>query len=845
VPTADAAPGGLTAAEAAARLAELGPNELPEPKRPSLLLRIARELLQPLVLLLLVASVVSATVLDEPADAAVIAAIVVLNAAIGLAQEGRASRALAALREMESPRARVVRDGRSRDVAAREIVPGDRLVVTAGERVPADAALVSAEGLEVDEAVLTGESLPVGKSADPDHGAGEHERLSAGTLVTRGRGVAVVTATGRSTEVGRIAHQLQGRSPTPLQVELAGVARLLGAAAVLVAGGVLVLLLFRLGDTVTSEEAFLTAVALAVAAVPEGLATVTAVALAIGVRHMADQGAIVRRLPAVETLGSTTVLVFDKTGTLTENRLRLTALQAPGVDVADLDTAPPSLRTDASLVAALCNDNDIGPPDHGDPVEQALLDAVGPDAAGRLRAEWPRVDAVPFSSEDGWMGTGHRHVDSAAALVTVKGGPEVVLDHCRSWLEPAAGTRPLDSDGRAGLLATTGRLASRGAKVLALALGRDGADVAAAWRAGHLVFVGLVALEDPLRSAGTESVAAVHRAGIRLVMATGDHPGTAVSIADEVDIDGSPARADVLTGDDIRTGGWPADPASVPVYGRIKPDQKLELVQRLRTRGEVVAMTGDGVNDAPALHAADIGVALGRSGTEVAREAADLVLTDDDLATMVEAVRRGRIIYDAIRRVVDYLVGGNLSEIALVVGVLLLRPDLGVPLLPIHLLWVNLLTDGAPAVALGIDPVDDGVLQRPPRPRTQRLLDRAHWRRLLARGATLASGPLLAATVVARQLDLGAAATRTLGLTVLVVAHLLYALVLGRFRWRGVVPLAVAGGLALHLAAVLLPAGRDLLGLHALPPTAWPLIVALGALPVLALHLLPRRWTGM
>ena len=801
-------------------------------------------MLQPLVLLLLGAAAVSAFVLHEPVDAAAIAAIVVLNAAIGVAEEGRATRALDALRHMEAPRALVVRDGVSREVPTREVVPGDVLTVVAGERVPADADVAAAEGLQVDEAMLTGESLPVDKRAGvTDDGS----RLSAGTLVTRGRGTALVTATGGSTEVGRIAHELRERPPTPLQVELAGVARLLGTAAVVVALGVLVLLLFRLGDTVTGDEAFLTAVALAVAAVPEGLATVTAVALAIGVRHMADHGAIVRRLPAVETLGSTTVLVFDKTGTLTENRLRLASVHWLGGTAPGLGELPPGIGADAALVAALCNDGEPDQANHGDPVEQALLDAVGMEATRRLRHHWPRVGSVPFSSEQAWMGTGHQDRDlDDRRLVAVKGGPEVVVPRCRGALDgPAAVAVPLDDDARAELLRTTERLAGHGAKVLALALARGSDDVEAAWRSADLELVCLVALEDPVRPAGSESVAAVRAAGIRLVMATGDHPGTAASVADLVDLDGSPEPAATRTGEDIRNDGWPDDPATIPVYGRVKPGQKLELVQRLRARGDVVAMTGDGVNDAPALQAADIGVALGRSGTEVAREAADLVLTDDDLATMVEAVRRGRIIYDAIRRVVDYLVGGNLSEIALVVSVLLLRPDLGVPLLPIQLLWINLLTDGAPAVALGVDPVDDDVLSRPPRPRRQRLLDRAHWLRLTARGATLASGALLAATIGADLLDLTAAATRTLALTVLVVAHLLYALVLGRFRLRSIVPVAVIASLAIHLAAVLLPIGRDILDLGALPPAAWPTVVVLGCVPVLLLHLLPRRWTAL
>ena len=833
--------GGLTSPEAAERLRSAGPNELPGPRQPSLLRRVVGELLQPLVTLLLVAAVVSGIVLHELIDAVAIGAIVVLNAVIGLVEEGRATRALEALRDMAAPRARIVRGRVAVDVPTREVVPGDLVLVAAGERVPADARLVSAEGLEVDEAILTGESLPTGKVAGA---GGARGVVAAGTSVTRGRGSAVVTATGAGTAVGRIAGALEARPPTPLQRELAGVARLLGLAAVIVAAAVLGLLLLRLGDTVTADEAFLTAVALAVAAVPEGLATVTAVALAIGVRHMADHGAIVRRLPAVETLGSTTVLVFDKTGTLTENRLRLDGIAWTDGTTAGVRDLPAPVRDAAELVASLCSDTEPGQ-QHGDPIDDVLLDAVGASLAAHRRAAWPRVTTVPFSSEQGWMGTGHHLLgpdpSASAQLVTCKGAPELVLPRCRVALDAGGALQLLGPTQLEQLVATCDEWAGGGAKVLALALAHGTADVTRCWQQGELVLVGVVALRDPVRPTGAASVEAVRRAGIRLVMATGDHPGTAGAIADAVDVDGSPAPAEVRTGTEIADDGWPTDPAAVDAYARVGPDQKLELVHRLQARGEVVAMTGDGVNDAPALQAADIGVALGRSGTDVAREAADLVLTDDRLSTMVDAVRRGRIIYDAIRRVVDYLVAGNLSEIILVIGVLLLRPDLGVPLLPLQLLWINLLTDGAPAVALGVDPVDAGVLDRPPRPRHQRLLDARRWWHLSARGALLASAPLFAATIGAAALDLSHAATRTFALMVLVVAHLLYALVLAGFPRRGWVPSAVLGGLSLHLLAMLLPAGRALLDLAPLPTTAWLAGVLLAGAPIAVLTLLLCR----
>ncbi len=830
---------GLDDAEAARRLADQGPNELPAPSRPGFPERVRSQVSEPLSLLLVGAATVSGLVLGEPADALAILAIVVLNTTIGVVEESRAGAALTALRGLESPQSRVRRAGRVMVVPARELVPGDVVLVTAGDRVPADLELREAERLEVDESILTGESLPVSKRPGPPGAAGDPTgaRLLSGTLVTAGTGTGIVTATGPGTALGRIAGQLgAAQPPTPLQRELAGASGRLGVAAVVIAVAVFGLALATGEGDDRLGRAFLSAVALAVAAVPEGLPTVTAVALALGVRRMARRGAIVRRLTAVETLGSATVLVADKTGTLTENRLRLDGIVTPGGDARPLEHVTGALREAIEQVAVLCNDAG-GEPPTGDPVDLALLAAVGPEWASALRAEWHRVGTVPFDSAQACMRTVHRNA-TGTGLVAVKGALDAVLPACALVAAPDGGDPiPLGAGLRAALLAQEAALAATGAKVLALArrlAPEPGAGDEDADAAQDLTLVALAALRDPVRPGASTSVTAIRAAGMRLVMATGDHPGTAAAVAAAVGL-AAPGHKPV-TGAELQAG---AEPGAADVYARVTPDQKLELVRALRAAGEVVAMTGDGVNDAPALRHADIGVALGGAGTDVAREAADLVVTDDDLATIVEAVREGRGIYDNIRKVVDYLVAGNVSEIVLVVTALLAAGEAA--LLPLQLLWVNLLTDGAPALALGVDPVDAAVLTRPPRRAGSRLLDGDRVRRLLMRGVLLGAAPITALAIGTWAWDDPWAEARTLALTVLVVTHLLYPLVIGSWRRNPWLVASVAGGLALQAAAVCLPPVRALLDTTPLDARAWAVVAALPPLALGAVVASARR----
>jgi Ca2+-transporting ATPase len=685
--------------------------------------RVARQLRDPMAILLIVAASISGIALDQAVEAIAILAIVVLNGVIALVQEGKAQQALEALRDYETPQSRVLRDGVIQHIPARELVPGDLILLNEGDRVPADARLLQADSVRVDESSLTGESLPVSKRLETcpvdTPVADRSNMVFSGTLVVHGSGRALVITTGPQTEFGRIASQLsEERKATPLQGELTRLTTQLGILAAIAAVMMLFITFLEHGVSVdTLNEAFLAAVALAVAAVPEGLATVVTIALALGVLRMASQGAIVRRLPAVETLGATTVIATDKTGTLTRNELSVVDLW-----ISDHDGA--------RLVCALCNDATLEPTS-GDPLEVALLRWVGAAETERSRKEFEIVRKVPFDSNRKMMMVTARVGDSYENLI--KGAPESVL--AVSTLPPGHTAAEID-----GLVL---EMAGRGAKVLALAVGKEGGSVTEAPQEPRLV--GLVALGDTVRSEAHRAIHDARRAGVHLVMVTGDHVETAKAIAVEVGLRDVAA----MTGDELTKGGMPMDPLSVTIYARTTPEQKLELVNALQQRGEIVAVTGDGVNDAPALLRANIGVAMGESGTEVAKEASDLVITDDNLATIVAAIREGRGIYDNIRKVLEYLVAANISEVLVVLLALVLFPELGVPLLPLQLLWINLVTDGLPAIALAMDAPSPRIMERPPRARADSLLSASRVKRLAYRGAALASA-CLGAFAVAR-----------------------------------------------------------------------------------------------
>ncbi len=827
---------GLSDADAATRLAK-GRNELPDAPRVSVVERIWRQVREPMSLLLLGAAVVSFVALREPRDAMAIGAIVVINIVIAIIQEERAADALEALRAAAAPTASVIRSGQPQVIPAAEVVPGDVVLLASGDRVAADLWLIDSWSLETNESMLTGESLAVAKATadEADMSLPLADRtwlVFAGTLIAAGSGRGLVIATGPMTEVGSLAGHLSRESPpTPLQKHLAELSARLGKAAVGIALAVFVLILIRLGDAPGAvEHAFLAAVAMAVAAVPEGLPTVVTLSLALGVKRMARLGAIVRNLPAVETLGSTTILLTDKTGTLTQNRMLLASVIPPdGKPMSPRDLSGPIGKA-VRRVVALCNDATVAPP-RGDPVEIALLEPFEPADISRIRAEHPRVANAPFDSKRKMMSTLHRTEDGFELLT--KGAPEEVLAVTERVMTDESGPRVFTSEDRNALLDHVNELASTGARVLALAhrrLANSPTELVSV--ENDLELIGLAVLHDPLRPEAASTIARMAEADIRLVMVTGDHAGTASAVARAAGLTHS--QEEVLNGTDLRSQGLPASLDSVRVYARVDPEQKLLLVEAFQQAGHVVAVTGDGVNDAPALRRADIGVAMGKSGSQVAREAADLVITDDDLDLVTKAVREGRGIFDNIRKVVDYLVGGNLSEVTVVLSGLAFFPDMGLPLLPLQLLWINLLTDGLPALALGFDRHRQDLLLRSPGSPTARLLSPRRLAVLGVRAIALAGGAI-AALISIRALGGSWEEARTVMFTALVLGHLLYAYVV-RLPLRSNFPnprlaAAVVLGILLQVAIVVGPFG-DTFGVVMVDGRSWSVALMAGVVPV-------------
>ncbi|MGH9085191.1 MAG: cation-translocating P-type ATPase [Acidimicrobiales bacterium] len=797
---AAAAGAGLTDEAAAQQLARDGPNRLPAPAEPPLAARALHHAVEPLSLVLIAAALASIFVLAHTVEGLTIAAIVLLNVSVSTVQEGRAASAIAALDDLTAPTARVVRNGRSTVLAAADLVRGDLVEVTAGDRVPADVVLVEAASLAVDEALLTGESFPADKRAavhEPG-GPAPTDRTGeafAGTLVVRGHGMGIVTHTGAFTELGAIASTLQTNEDPPLVRDLRQVAARMSVLAVAVGGALIPVVLLRSrSEPDAVVVAVLAGVALAVAAIPEGLASIVVTALALGARRMADGGAIVRRLEAIETVGSAQLICTDKTGTITTGRLA----------VADVVTVP-GREAELWRTAAYCNDARDGT---GDPLDVVLLEAA--EARGFTRQGADRLDERPFDADTLCMVTIDL-VDGAHRL-SIKGAPEVVLARC----EPGPDVDLLASH-VAGLTA-------RGMRVIALATAPTGDPDATA-----LDPVGLVALHDPLRPSALDAVASCRDAGIRVVLVTGDHASTAEAIAASVGIEGA-----VVEGRDL-SGLDPEDRAArlreAGIVARVDPVTKLDLVQAHRSVGRVVAMTGDGVNDAPALRAADVGLAIaGEGGTDVARAAADIVVTNGDLGTIVRAVGEGRRIHRNLRSVVGYLVTGNISEVLIVIAAVVLLPDLAVPLLPVQLLWVNLVTDGLPAVALGVDRPGVDPLRLPSAPTRASLLDAGRLRTLVERGAIVATA-VLAAGLVASAVGWDDERVRSQLLLALLAAHLVLAYAARATErtlepgwWRNrTLAVAVGGSLLLQVLVFCTQVGREALGLATLPPLAWAL----------------------
>ena len=704
---------GLKEKETARRLAQYGPNRLAGKEGKSLLRKFAAQFADFMVLILIGAAVLSLAISlwegeSGYLDPIMIMAIVLLNAVMGMIQEARAERAISSLRKLSAPKTRVVRDGAERVIDSAEVVPGDLLLFETGDAVTADARIVESTALRTEESGLTGESTPVDKDAAVvvmrTASIGERRNMVfAGSTVVAGRCRAVATATGMDTEVGQIAALLERAEPPqpPLQRRLAQTGKVMGLFTLLICGGIFLLGIAGRTDIMDS---FMLAVSLAVAAVPEGLPALVTIVLALGVQRMVRRGAIVRKLPAVETLGSATVICSDKTGTLTQNKMRVQALFGA--------------EQKLLLYGALCTNVRVakhGP--RGDPTETAIVEAAlgrGIDLKG-APGRYPRRGEVPFDSGRKRMSTLHQ--GSEGGLLIVKGAPDVLLGLCESC-DDANGPRPLTEGGRREILAQNARMADQALRVIAVAYkqmadnGRKNAAPVERDERG-LTFVGLIAMQDPPRPEAGEAVRTCKRAGIRPVMITGDHAATAAAIARELGI--LSGNRGVLTGQELdllSDGELRKMVKSTSVFARVSPAHKSRVVRAFQANGEIVAMTGDGVNDAPALKVADIGCAMGKTGTDVARDASDMILTDDNFATIVDAVREGRGIYQNMVKSVHFLLSCNVGEILTVLAAILM--GMPAPLLPIQLLWVNLVTDSFPALALGAEKSDRDIMDRPP-----------------------------------------------------------------------------------------------------------------------------------
>jgi Ca2+-transporting ATPase len=786
---------GLSEKEAQARLAHCGKNELTAEKPVPVWKKFLAQFQNPLVLLLLVATAISAGLwLYEresalPYEALAIFAVVLLNAVMGYIQESRAEDAVAALQQMSAAHANAIRDGKRQRIAATEIVPGDIILIEEGDTIPADARLIQETALQTAEAALTGESLPVAKDTltiTKEVGLGDRDNMVfSGTAVTYGRGCAVVVATGMQTQMGRIAGLLEETKddPTPLQQELARLGKLLGL--IVVAIAIVMIATIILVEDVSGFhalfEVLILGVALAVAAVPEGLPAVVTAVLSLGVQRMAKRNAIVRHLAAVETLGSASVIASDKTGTLTKNEMTVRVLvTASGrVRIEGTGYAPVGevqceggraldgpLRVElvrALAVAKGANNAVLQERDgrwmvQGDPTEGALL--VAARKAGlevdALEARFARIAEVPFSSERKLMSTIHKDAEQQEHLLALtKGAPDVLLARCSQEMVGEE-TRPLTAERRAEILQSNEELAGEALRTLGVAFRLLPAD--AFQRAEvdesveqELVFLGLIGMIDPPREEAREAVARAKGAGIRPVMITGDHPKTAGVIAAELGITTSGLAVTGAEIEKLSDDALDQTVKEVSVYARVNPEHKLRIVDALQRTGAVVAMTGDGVNDAPALKTADIGVAMGITGTDVSKEAADMVLADDNFATIVAAVEEGRAIFSNIRKFLRYLLSSNIGEVMTMFFGVLLADRIGLkaegsavvlPLLATQILWVNLATDGLPALALGVDPAEADVMTKLPRPKSESAITRQMWAGILFVGVVMAAGTL-------------------------------------------------------------------------------------------------------
>lgn len=850
---------GLTSQMAAERLAQKGRNELVETDgKKSLFWRFLAQFDDFMILLLLGAAVVSVVISrlsgeNDVLDAVMILGIVVLNAALGLFQESKAEKALEALKKMAAPHARVVRDGIVREIPAAEVVLGDLLLLETGDAVCADGRVVESRSLKTEESALTGEALPVEKTTAgglPEETAtGDRKNMVlAGGYVVYGKGKVLVTATGMDTEMGRIAAMLSHTSDsmTPLQKKLEQTGKQLGIGALAICA-----LIFCMG--ILQEKPpfsmFMTAVSLAVAAIPEGLPAIVTIVLAMGTSRMSEKHTIVRRLSAVETLGGAQVICSDKTGTLTQNRMQVTTW----TDYSHREPKNEDLRETVANLFALCNDCNVSDGNlQGEPTEKALgeyAQNMGIDFTA-LRRDMPRVGEIPFSSARKRMTTLHKTEDGWISVT--KGAPDILLEKCAFCME-GSGQVPFDSRRKSMARMVNGEMAAQALRVVAVAFRQWSEKPPLTEEAleRNLVFAGMAGMVDPPRPEVKEAVHLCRQAGIRPVMITGDHVLTAEAIGKELgiyqkgDCAVTGAELDKMSDKELETAA-----ETCTVFARVAPEHKVRIVKVFQKRGNVVAMTGDGVNDAPALKTADIGCAMGKSGTEVAKGASDLILTDDNFATIVEAVREGRGIYDNIRKAVHFLLSSNIGEILTIFVAMLL--GWAAPLLPIQLLWVNLVTDSLPAIALGMEPAEENIMERPPRKNTGSLFGDGLGGRILLEGVMIGVLALLAFGIghVYFDQENGYAVGRTMAFAVLSLSQLVHAFNMRGEGSLGKLPfcsnkwllMAFVVGVVLQCVVIMMPPLAGIFQVVPLNGEQWLLTAALALAPLPLVELEKAIW---
>ncbi|MBE3556694.1 MAG: calcium-translocating P-type ATPase, SERCA-type [Firmicutes bacterium] len=863
---------GLSSEEAQRRLRSFGRNELEKAEKQHPLFLFIAQFKDFMVLVLLAATLLS-ILLGEYADALTILVIIVINAVLGFLQEYRAERSLEALRALSAPTAIVLRDGDKQTIPAAEVVVGDIVYLQEGDRVPCDLRLFTCRALQVDESALTGESTPVSKQpealADTRLPIAEQRNMAfMGTVVIRGHGAGVAVACGMQSQMGQIAGLIRQKSPeqTPLQRRLATLGRYLVYGCLGITALVVLLGLWR-GEPL--YQMILAGVSLAVASIPEGLPAMVTIALSLGVQRMIRRNAVVRKLPSVETLGSATVICADKTGTLTQNRMTVTQvvtlqqfwhLQRPSEAVQSQEALvwmhngrkvsiqrQPLVRRLAEI-AVLCNNAE---PDRlhpqvyrGDPTEVALLEMVAATGveSTATRAAWSVLRELPFDSNRKRMSVIAQL--EGEVVVFCKGAPDLLLQRCSAWFD-GEHARPLQTADRQKLLRANETMAASALRVLALCYRPNAQGLLNATEEQierDLVFVGLVGMIDPPRPGVREAVARCRHAGVRTIMITGDHRATAVAVAREIGL--LPDDGEVISGEEldcIDQKELEARIERIYVFARVAPEHKLRIVQALRSRGEIVAMTGDGVNDAPAIKQADIGIAMGRSGTEVAKEAAALVLQDDNFATIVAAIEEGRGIYDNIRKFIRYMLASNVGELLVMFVAMLLGMPL--PLIPIQILWVNLVTDGLPGIALSLDPTDAAVMERPPHSPTEGPFARGLGRRIAGRGLYIGFASLFVFYLALRVSGEGMAYAQSMAFAMLVTTQLFYVFECrseqrsiweaGWLKNRALV-IAVAISFVLLWVTLYVPLLQPIFHTVPLNFQDWLLIIALAALPILS-----------